>query len=307
MKFCFDLTCFIKVSHMKNIFFALIMATSTALFALPSDSSIAIAQDSFLDASNVEAGRCSPFRRVSNNGSNNRCNDRCDRVCPPGPQGPQGPQGATGDTGATGSQGPAGNAGATGETGATGATGATGETGVTGETGATGATGSFACAYGSFSFNGETGEIAIGKGVPFGVTCAASCDVVLSPGGVINIVTPGLYYVSFGVSTNTIPGCWIFTLQKNGLPLCGATLAVVQPVSLVDSALQGDTSGLQGIETLFCVTADDITKGGGSASIALINTSSNGAVFAGACNDNAVSAYLTLFQICNNCCPCGCP
>lgn len=72
---------------MKNIFFTLIMATSTALFALPSDSSMAIAQDSSSLKENVEAKTRNISRR-HHSGSHN--DDRGGRSGPTGPTGPAG-------------------------------------------------------------------------------------------------------------------------------------------------------------------------------------------------------------------------
>lgn len=78
---------------MKNIFFTLIMATSTALFALPSDSSLAIAQDSSMNLNeNVEAKHHNISNRTHRSGNNNE--GRGCRVCPTGPTGPAGAAGS---------------------------------------------------------------------------------------------------------------------------------------------------------------------------------------------------------------------
>ena len=101
---------------MKNILFALIMATSTALFALPSGNML-VAQDSTLGSSILADAKDTEARHSS---SSHR---GCNRICPPGPQGPQGPRGPAGDTGAPGSEGPQGPAGDTGPQGPAGDTG----------------------------------------------------------------------------------------------------------------------------------------------------------------------------------------
>ena len=180
---------------MKNIFFALIMATSTALFAVPSDSSLVIAQDSSLKE-NVEAAK---IRRSKPSAGKDADRGRdCNRPCPTGPTGRTGAAGAAGLAGATG---PRGERGERGE-------------GVCPE-------------FGFFETTASGVFVASGTAIPFNSTGIQSdhvnlvADITFTPSGTtpntaVAISRPGFYQVNYGAGTSDSPVTTI-ALAINGI------------------------------------------------------------------------------------------
>lgn len=181
---------------MKNIFFTLFMASSTALFALPSDSSLAVNAPTAIQNSSLgsaiqsnssecpEASFNARRRRSSSSGDDHGDRDR-GRPGPTGPTGPTGPAGQSGTTGPTGPVGP------------------------------TGASDVFIPQYGAFSTNSivtiypapSTGVTGI-TAIPFSLIAASTPEIELFsdtsvvPAEVaIQILEPGDFLVVFGVST----------------------------------------------------------------------------------------------------------
>ncbi len=165
--------------------------------------------------------------RCCNNNNNNVVSARyvIGATGPRGPQGPQGPVGATGATGATGPQGPIGPVGPQGPVGATGATGAQGPQGPVGPTGATGAIGPQgpqgpAGVQDSIYAEIATFSAVSGAVIPL-ILGGSTTPTVMSVGaGAVN-VPAGVYLISYGVSSGSLPtsGQLSVTLNENGVAL----------------------------------------------------------------------------------------
>jgi hypothetical protein len=216
--------------NMKNIFFALIMATSTALFALPSDSSLAIANETLLGSAvqseikgDFEAGI---FGRHRNNKKHEEskgefeCHEHhCCPPCPPGPRGPQGLQGPQGPQGEEGEEGPRGPRGCPGCKGDEGPTGPQGEPGDVNQ------------AFGYF-WSGTGATYAAGDVIVLEneSDCQKGVDLVTFPCDYIKIYEPGCYSVSYGVTAlgSSTPNNVSFALRLNNNQVIGSEVATAE-------------------------------------------------------------------------------